>query len=316
VLVVAAAGAGGSGAVAAKEPPTRLWYRISAEVTEAREGAHFEYRGDARRVQVISHYRFRVKFRVRSRHAVLLFRQCLPLGLSGGDPKLIARVTTAGRSTVTCAEMRAFLRENKMSEAAIRRLRLVDDVRFTADAVGLLTEADRASERPAFDYGIWHAGTPLSGRIYTVTCPSQRLGILRFVGLPLEFRSSLGTASAVRDGVSVSFALPRGTIQVEAGSTGGPCVIPELNRIVEQTRLTNAPSSPFLTQTTYGFFPADTTAHFRSAGRFGRAFTIAAKKTLREPPHPAWQTGPWVSTFETKLRFTPCPRGGRDVAKC
>jgi len=304
----------------AKQPPspTRLWYRISATVEQTREGESFETRGNDPAVRVTRQYRATVKYRLRSRHAVLLYRQCLPLGAAEAvDPKFYAKSITNGRSTTGCAAARAFLRRYGASPAEIRELRLVEDVRFTANAEGFLDEYKVGTAVPAHTYRFSGAGGFIPG---TVTCPAQTVGIYRVTGLPLAFEARFQTGSAVRDGVRPAFALPRPPVGVETGGEGGPCISdpdgPREGRPVSEPRLHAGPGLVFLQPTAYGTFPATPAARFRTGTRFGKVFTIDTIQTIVEPVSPARQTGPWVTTVVVKLKFTPCPRGGRDVPRC
>jgi hypothetical protein len=302
----------------APQPPTRLWYRISATVEQKRAGKSFETKGNDPATRVTAQYRATVKYRLRSRHAVLLYRQCLPLGaVHAVDPKLYAALLTGGRTTASCAEVGAALRAHGARPAEIRELRLVDDVRFTTNAEGLLEEYDRRTEVPAHTYRLSNAGGFIPG---TVTCPARSVGVTRITEVPLTFAARLSTGSAARDGVLVALTLPRRPIEVETGSDGGPCVAdpdgPREPEPVDEPRLDTGPGAIPLVRTTYGTFPLSPLARFRTGARFGKTFTIEAERTYTEPVSPSWQSGPWSTTVVVELRFTPCPRGGRDVASC
>lgn len=304
---------------AAKQPPspTRLWYRISATINQTRKGESFETRGNDPAVRVTKQYSATVKYRLRSRHAVLLYRQCLPLAAAEAvDPKVYAKLFNDDRTTTSCAVVSAVLRRHNVSPAEIRELRLVEDVRFTTNVEGLLDEYRVGTAVPAHTYRLT-GGNFIPG---TVTCPAQTVGIYRVTGLPLAFEARLQTGSAARDGVRPAFALPRPAVGVETGSEGGPCISdpdgPREGRPVSEPRLHARPGLVLLVPTAYGTFPAAPATRFRSGSRFGRAFTIDTNQTIVEPVSPDWQTGPWVTTVVVKLRFMPCPRGGRDVGRC
>ena len=285
-------------------PPTRLWYRISATVTLTKGG-------DFTETLYTRHNETRARVRLRSRTAVAAAdRQCTSLALPRLDPKLLARLATLTRTSTTCAEVRQKARYAGYSPQALRRLRLVDDVRFSANGEGSVDEFERKIEVPAYSV--------IDARgVVQKQCEAQTLDIAR-ITRPLPVGGELRTASAARDGVSPSIQFPvRLAIgDVETGSEGGPCINPATGQVLTQPRLTTggfaSGSGVFGEDPQYGAVPAPAIARFGIRRRFGRSFGVSKSQELKEPH----ANGTWITTVETKLTFDVCPRGGRDVAAC
>jgi hypothetical protein len=173
-LLAAAALATGPAAAA---PPTQLWYRVTAtaSITKAGDFTHF-------------HREARWRVRLRSRAAVLLYRQCTPLAPGTLAPRQYAFVLSRSRTSYSCPQLRAALRRS-LKAAQIRRLRLVEDIRFTARAEGTLDEFERWTDYPARPY------VDLSGEKFA--CPPLRDQIARVRtarSAPDGFRSPLPAA--------------------------------------------------------------------------------------------------------------------------
>jgi hypothetical protein len=63
---------------------------------------------------------------------------------------------------------------------------------------------------------------------------------------------------------------------------------------------------------TYDSPPLPSIVRFRSAGRFGRSFTISRRESVQEP----LTNGTWVTSGPVELRFDLCDRGGRRPSGC
>ena len=156
-----------------------------------------------------------LKVHLKTRAAVLLYRQCTALGIDGFDPKLAAGVIDFNRAAVDCAQTRAYMRRVGFSRQQIRKARLVDDVRFTAArGDGVADQFERRLDVPA------RVESAAAGA--QVDCPPQTLDIVRITS-PAAVEGSVQSASAARDGVSVHIGAPRSRLDnVEVGSEGGP----------------------------------------------------------------------------------------------
>ena len=83
------------------------------------------------------HRETNITLRLRSRTAFILFHQCVPLATQGvSTPKALSLAFGLARNAFTCAELKEKLREHGISAREIRKGRLTDDVRFTANAEG------------------------------------------------------------------------------------------------------------------------------------------------------------------------------------
>ena len=192
-------------------PPVRLWYRIAllGDITKA---------GDFASPAYTDHRSVHVNLRLSSRTAVLLYRQCTALGIDGFDPREAARLVDFNRVAADCAQTRRFMRRHGFSRGEIREARLVDDVRFAANAEGFVDAYEARTDVPQ------HVTTsPNTGPLEPIDCPPQTVGIVRTSATePVGGR--LETISAARDGVSTSIFFPRTlTSPAAVGSEGGPC---------------------------------------------------------------------------------------------
>src|SRR4051812_48707715 len=77
------------------QPAKRLWYRITATSDLTKTG---DVPGPGYAEHRFSH----VKFRLYSRTAVVLYRQCNATNVDGFDPELVAEMIDAARIAVTC----------------------------------------------------------------------------------------------------------------------------------------------------------------------------------------------------------------------
>jgi hypothetical protein len=279
--------------------PKRVWYRIetTAEVVKA---------GDFTFGLQTEHRVTRVKLRLKSRAAVLLYHQCTALGIDKFDPKRAARLVNFNLAAVDCAQTRAFMRRVGYSRSEIGKAQLVDDVRFTAKGEGFADEFERRSELPARN-----AGTPAA----PIDCPPQALDVVRTTA-PAPVEGTLATASAVRDGVSVVMGAPKGLLDnVAIGSEGGPCIVRANGSQTRVPRLVVGPApgpSVFGWRAGYGFLPPAALVRFRIGRRFGQSFDVDGGGVIEEP----LANGTWRTSGVTDLHFKLCPRGGRDVSGC
>jgi hypothetical protein len=285
---------------AASPPPKRLWYRIEASVDVAKFG-------DFTSPAFTEHRSTHLKAQLKSRSAVLLYRQCTALGIDNFDPRLVARVIDFNRAAVDCAQTRRFMRRVGFSRHEIRSARLVDDVRFSARGDGVANQFERRSDVPARV-----EGTPAGA---VVDCPPQTLDVVRITSAaPVE--GAVRTASAVRDGVGVEIgAAPTRLDNVEVGSEGGPCIIRSTGAPWTTPRLirgAGAASGVFGWRAGYGYLPAPALVRFKIGDRFGTSFDVEGAGVVKEP----LGNGTWETAGTTELTFRLCPRGGRDVSGC
>ncbi len=285
---------------AASAPSKRLWYRIEATA----EVAKF---GDFTFPTYTDHRSTHLKVHLKTRAAVLLYRQCTALGIDGFDPKLAAGVIDFNRAAVDCAQTRAYMRRVGFSRQQIRKARLVDDVRFTARGDSVADQFERRLDVPA------RVESAAAGA--QVDCPPQTLDIVRITS-PAAVEGSVQSASAARDGVSVHIGAPRSRLDnVEVGSEGGPCVFRGSGAVYTTPRLARgaaAGSSVFGWRAGYGFAPSPALVRFTIGDRFGRSFSVDGAGVVKEP----LANGVWETAGTTELTFKLCPRGGRDVSGC
>ena len=284
----------GGARAAAVRAPVRRWYRVSAEVTLHKSGDFaFESYTDHRETNIT--------LRLRSRTAFILFHQCVPLATPGGlDAKDLSFVAGLARSAFSCVELKEKLRERGFSARDIRNLRLTDDVRFTANGEGFLDGFEQTinvPERPT---------TFLNG--LPGICPAQTTVRVRVLGLPVAIGGLLKTASAARDGVLLRPELEIG-VQSESGTLGAPCFVAGTGEQV------GAPGRLVQRRTSLRLLadkPNPEPVRFKIGRRFGRSFTVTGAPITTEP----LANGKWTTTSNVTLKFTPCPRGGRDVNGC
>jgi hypothetical protein len=285
---------------AASPPPKRLWYRIEATADVIKFG-------DFTSPAFTEHRSTHMKVQLKSRSAVLLYRQCTALGIDNFRPRLVARVIDFNRAAVDCAQTRRFMHRVGFTRQEIRQARLVDDVRFTARGDGLANQFERRSDVPARV-----EGTPAGA---AVDCPPQTLDIVRITA-PAAVEGAVRTASAVRDGVSVEIgASPTRLDNVEVGSEGGPCIIRSTGGPWTTPRLIRgaaAGSGVFGWRAGYGYLPAPALVRFKIGDRFGTSFDVEGAGVVKEP----LGNGTWETAGTTELHFKLCPRGGRDVSGC
>jgi hypothetical protein len=281
--------------------PKRLWYRISAT-------ADLTKTGDVAGPTYTEHRVTHVKFRLYSRTAVLLYRQCNAMNVDGFDPELVAEMLDAARSAVTCDQLRSKMRELGFSRAWIRRAHLVEDVRFVANADGFADQLERHDEVPARVTSSPNApGDPID-------CPAQTLEIFRTTA-PEAINGSLQTNSAAGDGVSMGFAAP---LPLDAdgivGGEGGPCHVRSTGAEVLSTGLVD-----WFRGEAFGYMPmyggpppTPAPLRFRIGRRFGRSFTIDTNESVQDHA----ENVDWLTTGAVRVGFDLCPRGGRDVRGC
>ena len=89
--------------------------------------------------------------------------------------------------------MQGNLREHRVSARQIRKRRLTDDVRFTANAEGFLDGLEQTINVPERPTSFLNG---LPG-----ICPAQTTVRVRMLGLPVAIGGLLKTASAARGGV-------------------------------------------------------------------------------------------------------------------
>jgi hypothetical protein len=284
-----------------RRPPVRLWYRlvVTADLTK---------QGDFASPVYTDHRSVRIKLQMRSRTAVLLYRQCEALNVAGFEPKVIAQIIDLTRSAVSCDQVRAEARRLGFGHAWIRRAHFVEDVRFRANTDGFVDSYERRTEVPA------HVTTsPNTGPLEPIDCPPQVGGIVRVV-TPENVIGSLGTASAARDGVGTTITFPinlRGEAFV--GSQGDPCHVRSTGAETLVPRLVGGfRGDAFGPSPGYGATPTPSLVRFNSAGRFGRSFTIESRESVQEP----LANGTWVTSGPVTLRFELCDRGGRRASGC
>jgi hypothetical protein len=247
-----------------------------------------------------------IKLRVRARAAVLLYRQCTALNVAGFDPKLVAQIIDLTRSAVTCDRVRAEMRRAGIGRTWIRRAHLVEDVRFKANHEGFVDQFELRTDLPARE-------TTSGGSPDPIDCPAQTVGILRTTG-PEPVRGDLETVSAAREGVSAGIVFPR-TLVHEAlvGSTGGPCHYRATGAETLVPRLVGGfRGAAFDPTPGYDAPPLPSIVRFRSAGRFGRSFTISRRESVQEP----LANGTWMTSGPVELQFDLCDRGGRRPSGC
>lgn len=283
------------------KPQTRLWYRVFATISISRTG-------DFDRGPYVDHRATMLRLRLRSRTAALLYRQCTPLNDPSGrlNGKDLQTLLDLPRSSFTCQELRAALRDNGFGDRSIRRLRLTDDARFDANGQGFVDAFERWIDQPE------HVETLPGGAV--VACPTQTLEISRTTG-PERIGGRLSTQSAVRDGIDVAVRFPlRLAHEVESGSEG-PCILRATGAPVRTRRLVRgfgAGSVLFGTQAQYGPVPTPTPIRTRLAGRFGASFRVSqGRESVERQPDGAWRT-----RVLTTVTFSLCPHGGRDASGC
>jgi hypothetical protein len=283
-----------------RRPAVRLWYRltVTADLTK---------QGDFASPVYTDHRSVQIKLQMRSRTAVLLYRQCEALNIAGFEPKVIAQIIGLQRSAVSCAQVRAEAHRLGFSNRWIRRAGFVEDVRFRANTDGFIDSYERHTDVPA------HVTTSPNTGPEPIDCPPQTHDIVRLAA-PETVGGSLDTVSAARDGVSTTIAFPinlRGTAFV--GSEGGPCHVRSTGaetlvpHLIDWFRGDAFGASPG-----YGATPTPSLVRFRSAGRFGRSFTIESRESVQEP----MANGTWITTGPVKLQFALCDRGGRRASGC
>jgi hypothetical protein len=281
-------------------PPVRLWYRIviTADLTK---------QGDFAYPALTDHRSVRIQLQLRSRAAVLLYRQCEALNVAGFEPKVIAQIIDLTRSAVSCDQVRAEARRLGFSRAWIRRAGFVEDVRFAANAEGFVDNYERRTEVPM------HVTTSPNTGPEPIDCPPQVLEIVRTTAAePVGGR--LETASAARDGVNSSIFFPIG-LRAEAfvGGEGGPCHVRSTGAETLAPRLVGRfRGDAFGPTPAYGATPTPSLVRFKVGRRFGRSFTIESGESVQEP----MANGTWVTSGPVRLQFDLCDRGGRRPSGC
>ena len=282
-----------------QRPPVRLWYRlmVTADLTK---------QGDFSGPVYTDHRSVHIRLQLRSRTAVLLYRQCEALNIAGFEPRVVAQIIDLERSAVTCAQVRAEARRlgfsNRWIGAPVRRGRAFPRER------GRLRRLLRAPHRRpgARD------DQPETGP-EPIDCPAQTYAIVRLAG-PETVGGSLATASAARDGVNTSVAFPltlRGTAYV--GSEGGPCHVRSTGAEVLVPHLIDwFRGDAFGQSPGYGETPTPSLLRFNIGRRFGRSFAIEGRESVEEP----MANGTWVTSGPVKLEFDLCARGGRRAGDC
>jgi hypothetical protein len=281
-------------------PPVRLWYRIAllGDLTKA---------GDFASPVYTDHRSVHVKLRLRSRTAVLLYRQCEALNIAGFEPKVIAQVIDLTRSAVSCDQVRAEARRLGFSRAWIRRAGFVEDVRFAANAEGFVDAYERRIDVPQ------HVTTSPNTGSEPIDCPPQTVGIVRMSAKePVGGR--LETISAARDGVSTSVFFPRTlTSPAAVGSEGGPCHVRSTGaETLVPSLATWFRGDAFGPSPAYGPTPTPSVLRFSIGRRFGQSFETQSREAVQEP----MANGTWLTSGPVTLFFELCPRGGRDVSRC
>jgi hypothetical protein len=284
-----------------RRPPVRLWYRliVTADLTKQGDFAFPVY---------TDHRSVRIKLQMRSRTAVLLYRQCEALNIAGFEPTVIAQIIDLQRSAVSCEQVRAEARRLGFTNRWIRRAGFVEDVRFRANTDGFIDSYERRTDVPA------HVTTsPNTGPLEPIDCPPQTHDIVRLTA-PETAGGSLATASAARDGVgtSITFPLPlRG--EAFTGSEGGPCHVRSTGAETLVPHLAGGfRGDAFGPSPGYGATSTPSLVRFRSAGRFGRSFTIDSRESVQEP----MANGTWITSGPIRLQFELCDRGGRRASGC
>jgi hypothetical protein len=281
-------------------PPVRLWYRITvtADLTKS---------GDFASPVFTDHRSVHIKLQMRSRTAVLLYRQCEALNIAGFEPKVVAQVIDLTRSAVSCDQVRAEARRLGFSNRWIRRAGFVEDVRFRANTDGFIDAYERRTDVPT------HVTTSPNTGPEPIDCPPQTVEIVRLTA-PETAVGSLETASAARDGVGTTIAFPinlRGEAFV--GSEGGPCHVRSTGAETLVPRLVGGfRGDAFGPSPGYGATPTPSLVRFRSAGRFGRSFIIDGRESVQEP----MANGTWITSGPVRLQFALCDRGGRRPSGC
>jgi hypothetical protein len=281
-------------------PPVRLWYRIVAT-------ADLTKQGDFASPTYTDHRSVRIQLQLRSRTAVLLYRQCEALNVAGFEPKVIAQIIDLQRSAVTCAQVRAEARRLGFSRRWIRRAGFVEDVRFRANAEGFVDNYERRTDLP-----LRVTTSPNTGP-EPIDCPPQTVEIVRVVTAE-PVGGSLDTASAARDGINVGIGFPinlRG--EAFTGSEGGPCHVRSTGAETLVPRLVGGfRGDAFGPSPAYGATPTPSLLRFKIGRRFGRSFTIEERESVQEP----LANGTWTTSGPVRLQFELCGRGGRRPSGC
>ena len=245
---------------------------------------------------------------MRARAAVLLYRQCTALNVAGFDPRLVAQV-------IDLTLLGGDLRPGARRAAPGRPQPPLDPPRPPGRGRALPGQSRgfrrrvRGSPRSR-----WHATTS-GGSPDPIDCPTQTVGIVRTTG-PEPVRGDIGTVSAARDGVSVGVVFGR-TLVHEAlvGSTGGPCHVRATGAETLVPSLVGGfRGAAFDPTPTYDGPPLPSIVRFRSAGRFGRSFTIESRASRSTEP---LTNGTWItSSGPVEFQFDLCDGGGRRPGGC
>jgi len=281
-------------------PPVRLWYRVAliADLTKA---------GDFASPVYTDHRSVHVRLRLRSRTAVLLYRQCEALNIAGFEPRVIAQIIDLQRSAVSCDQVRAEARRLGFSRRWIRRAGFVEDVRFAANAQGFVDAYERRIDVPQ------HVTTSPNTGPEPIDCPPQTVEIVR-TSAAEAVGGRLDTASVARDGVAIAVSFPTTlTSPAAVGSEGGPCHVRSTGAETLVPHLaTWFRGDAFASSPAYGETPTPSLLRFRIGRNFGQSFDIQSRESVSEP----MANGTWLTSGPVTLSFEPCARGGRRPSGC
>ena len=321
-LVVCVSALAITAADAARKPvPSRLWYRISAEI----QG---KYLFTPTNKDLHGKITLRNKWRIESKTAVIVYLQC---AIRGGtvSPKDLALIAGLGANE-SCASLIQKLPKLGFTPAEVQRWRkaMVDDIRFNANGRVLFLDY--------FDETIVPVARVLVGTPpVSVKCPDTYTTIV--LTKTALSTGSLRTDSAVERGVGVSAGrkgqveygvfrqpayectyqgrvLKKGdalTIEGPPNPSGFP---PALNALsVDHLR-----GKYYRNNSTYGFtFGGPLTLdviRLRNVGaKFGTSFTVSGRQTRVGT---ALNSGKEEKQVTYHLRFLLCPKNGLDAKNC
>jgi hypothetical protein len=266
-------------------PPVRLWYRIAVI-------AALSTQGDFASPVYTDHRSVNVTLRLRSRTAVLLYRQCEAVNVAGFEPKVIAQIIDLTRSAVSC-----------------------DQVRAEAWRLGF----------SRLEIGRTSAAEPVGGRLDTASAARDGVATAVFFPTTLTSPAAVGSEGGpchVRS-TGAETLVPHLATWFRGDAFGpspayGATPTPSLMRF----RIGRRFGQPFDIQTresvqeplTNGTWVTSSAAlvRFKIGNRFGDSFDVDEAGVVKEP----LGNGTWVTSGATELHFEPCPRGGRDVSGC